>query len=153
MSTANMSSLTTSKDKEGNTPSTTFKLGDTIYATSTISNNSGKVKVNTYLVAVDAEGLAKDEVLKGSEVTVELSSDGTSNYSLPVTEAFPVGKYKLTADMVNEAGEKKDSRSTDITVENSAGAKSDDAESDTDKSDDASKSDDSTANDGDDDKD
>lgn len=116
MSTANMSSLTTSKDKEGKTAATTFSNGDTIFAAAAVSNNPGKVKVKTSLIAEDAEGLNKGETLNGSDVTLELDGDGVSNYSLPVTESVPPGKYKLTADMINEEGEKKDSKTVEITV-------------------------------------
>lgn len=117
LSSANMSGLTTSKDKEGKTAATRFSNGDTIFAAAAVSNNPGKVKVKTSLIAEDAEGLSSGETLKGSDVTVELDGDGVSNYSLPVTESVPPGKYKLTADMINEAGEKKDSKTVEITVE------------------------------------
>ena len=118
MSTANLSGLKTSKDKEGKSSSTTFKSGDTLYGNATVQNNPGKVKVKFYLTAEEDTDLnKKGETLKGSEVTLEIDGDRTANYSVPVSEGFPGGKYKLTADMINEAGEKKDSKSVEITVE------------------------------------
>jgi ABC-type enterochelin transport system substrate-binding protein len=48
-STANMSSLTTSSDKEGKSTQTKFKTGETIYGSAQISNNPGKVKVKLSL--------------------------------------------------------------------------------------------------------
>jgi hypothetical protein len=122
-SSANMSSLTTSTDKEGKNSASSFKAGDTLYATATISNNPGKVKVTTYLVAEDAEGMSKGDTVKGSEVTVELDGSGVSNYSLPINEALPPGKYKLQADMINDAGEKKDSKTAEIKIEGSSQSK------------------------------
>lgn len=127
LSTANMSSFSTSKDKEGKTPSTTFKSGETLYANSTISNNPGKVKVKTYLVADDAEGTTKGETIEGSEVTVELDGDGVSTYNLPINAALSPGKYTLNSEMIDEAGEKKDSKSASITIEK--GADSEDSNS------------------------
>jgi uncharacterized protein YxeA len=111
MSTANMSSLKTSTDKEGKSETSKFKDGDTLYGTAAISNNPGKVKVKFYLV--DSKG----GTLKGSEVSVEVPGDGVANYNVPVSEGFPAGTYKLNAEMMNEEGEKKDSKSVNVTIE------------------------------------
>lgn len=116
-STANLSSFATSKDKDGKQATTTFKAGETIYATAQVSNNMGKVKVNLYLVVEDAKDLKKGETLKGSEVSLDIDGDRSANYNLPLPEGFSGGKFKVMADMINEAGEKKDSKSVDITVE------------------------------------
>lgn len=140
MSTANLSSLTTSKDKAGKEVSSTFKSGETIYGTATISNNPDKVKVNLYLVVEDAKGLTKGETIKGSEVSVDLDGDGTANYSVPVTEALPPGDYKLIADMINEEGEKKDSKTTEVKIKKSVGSEktvTDEPESDDEATDDS----------------
>lgn len=115
-STANLSSLTTSKDKAGKESSSSFKSGDTLFGQAVVSNNPGKVKVKLYLVAEDAKGLTKGETLKGSEVSVDLDGDGTASYSVPVTEGFPAGNYQLNADMINDAGEKKDSKTAKVTI-------------------------------------
>jgi len=120
-STANMSSFKTAKDKEGKSETTSFKTGDTIYGLATISSNPGKVKVNFSLIPEAAEGLTKGESIKGAEVSVSLDGDGVATFSLPVSAALPSGTYKLNADMVNEAGEKKDSKSANITVANDSG--------------------------------
>jgi hypothetical protein len=110
VSTANLSSLKTSKDKDGKEETTSYKVGDTIYAKAAVSNNPGKVKVKISLA--DPKG----ETLKGSEVNVDLDGDGAASYSLPTGEGMPAGSYKLTADMINEAGEKKDTKSATITI-------------------------------------
>jgi hypothetical protein len=116
VSTANLSNLTTSKDKDGKETSTTFKAGETLYGKAVVSNNPGKVKVNLYLVAEDVSELTKGETLKGSEVSVDLDGDGAASYTVPVSEGFLPGTYKLHADMVNEAGEKKDSKTATVTI-------------------------------------
>ncbi len=116
-STANIGSFNSSKDKEGKEAAKSFKAGETIYATAFISNNPGKVKVKIYLVAEDAKDLKKGETLKGSEVELSIDGDASANYNLPLPEGFQGGSFKLVADMLNEAGEKKDSKSIDIKVE------------------------------------
>lgn len=115
-SSANLSSLKTSKDKEGKQEASSFKGGDTLYAQAVVSNNPGKVKVKFYLVADDVKGLTKGETLKGSDVSVDLDGDVPAVYNVPVTAGFLPGTYTLNADMINEAGEKKDSKTAKITV-------------------------------------
>ena len=115
-STANMSSLKTATDKEGKKEASSFKAGDTLYGLADISNNPGKVKVKFALVAEDVKGMTKGETLKGSDVTYDMDGSGVAIFSVPVAGGFPGGTYKLNADMINEAGEKKDSKSTTVTV-------------------------------------
>ncbi len=122
LSTANMSSLETSKDKDGKQKSSTFKSGETLYAQANIANNPGKVKVKYYLVADDVKGLTKGETLKGSDVSVDMDGDGVATFNITVAPGFPGGTYTLNADMINENGEKKDSKTAKITVEASAPA-------------------------------
>ncbi len=119
-STANMSSLETSKDKDGKEKASAFKSGETLYAKANIANNPGKVKVKFYLVADDAKGVTKGETLKGSDVSVDVEGDAAASYSVPVSPGFPAGTYTLNADMINENGEKKDSKTTKVTVENTS---------------------------------
>lgn len=109
-STANMSSFKVGKDKAVSSESASFKPGDTIYGIATISNNPGKVKVNLYVA--DSAG----KTLPGSEVSLNIDGDNTANYSLPLPDSFEPGSYKVNADMLNENGEKKDSKSVGITV-------------------------------------
>lgn len=133
MSTANLSGLTTSTDKDGKSASSSFKTGDTIYGRAPVANNPGKVKVKFALTAEDVKGMTKGDPMKGAEAEVDIDKDGIATYTLPVVAALPGGKYKLTANMINEAGETKDSKSTDITVTQSApppAAKTDDDDDD-----------------------
>lgn len=109
-STANLSSLETFKDEGGKDKTTSYKAGDTIYGKATVANNPGKVKVNFSLA--DPKG----ETIKGSEVSLDIDRDGWATYSMPIPEGATAGSYKLTADMVNDAGEKKDSKSATITI-------------------------------------
>ena len=107
-STANMSSLKTSKDKDGKTETTSYKGGDTIYAKAAIANNPGKVKVKYTLL--DPSGKA----VPNADVSVDIDGDGVATYSLPTADSMS-GGYKLTADMINENGEKKDGKTAALT--------------------------------------
>jgi hypothetical protein len=122
MSTANMSSFKVGKDKEVKTEATSFKSGDTIYAVATISNAPGKTTVKFNLSADDVTGMTKGEMVKGSNVDIDLPSSGTASYSLPIPNGVPSGKYILTADMHNETGEKKDGKTTTLNIEGSKAA-------------------------------
>ena len=116
-STANMSSLKVSKDKEGTQETTTFKPGETIYAIATISNSPGKTTTKFRLKADEVSGIAKGEVVPGSEVAVDLPGSGTAVYSLPIPATVKGGKFTLEADMHNETGEKKDGKTSPVTIE------------------------------------
>jgi hypothetical protein len=118
--TANMSSFKTSSDKDGKTETTSFKGGDTINARAEIANSISKVTVKFALTAEDVKGMTKGETVKGSEVKVDLPSSGTATYTLPIPVGVPGGTYKLSADMMNEAGEKKDGKTVNITIAQSA---------------------------------
>jgi hypothetical protein len=133
MSTANMSSFKVGKDKEVKTEASSFKAGDTIYGVAVISNAPGETTVKFQLTADDVSGMTKGELIKGSDVDVKLPSSGTASYSLPIPNGVAGGKYILTADMHNDTGEKKDTKTTAITIEGSkasAPSRSDDKSDD-----------------------
>jgi len=121
MSTANLSSLKTSTQKDGD-ETTSFKAGDTIYANATVSNNGGKVTVKIYLTVDDAPGMKKGDVIPNSDVSLDLENDGVAKYHYPTFATTKGGKFNVVADMYNDAGEKKDTKSVAITVAPGAGA-------------------------------
>ncbi|MFM9903984.1 MAG: hypothetical protein ACKVQJ_05365 [Pyrinomonadaceae bacterium] len=126
MSTANMSSFKTSTDKEGTKETTNFKGGETIYGRATIANNGGKVKIKLQVNVDDVPGMTKGDMVKGSDVTIDLDGDGVGVYTLPIPAGVKSGKYIVTADMLNDAGEKKDSKSVNINITGDSGSSSDD---------------------------
>ena len=110
-STASMSSFKTSKDKDGKTESTTFKAGETVYANAVITGSMSKT--TTKISMTDPAG----KPVTGSEVKIDLPGSGTAAYSLPLPMGAPGGKYTVTADFLDDKGEKKDSKSVAITIE------------------------------------
>ena len=115
-STASMSSFKTSKDKDGKTESTTFKAGETLYANATITGSMSKT--TTKVSMTDPSG----KPVTGSEVKIDLPGSGVAAYSLPLPMGAPGGKYTVTADFLDDKGEKKDSKSVSITIEAGAPA-------------------------------
>jgi hypothetical protein len=123
--TAFMSSLKTSKDKEGKQPAETFTPGEVIYARTDISNNPGKVKVRFLMTAdKDMFGIKKGEPLKGAEVTLDIEGDKTAYYEIPGTGGLPGGKYTIIVEMSDDKGEKIASQSVEITMEENEDPKS-----------------------------
>ncbi len=123
-STANIGSFKVAKDKEGKQAASTFKSGDTIYAIAEISASMSKTTVKFSMTADDAPGMKKGEEVPLNNPKVELPSSGTATYTLPVPAGMKGGKFTLTADMLNEAGEKKDTKSAAITIEGGSGSTS-----------------------------
>ena len=116
MGTANLGSFKIATDKEGTKETSSFKGGDTIYGRAAVANNGGKVKVKMQVNVDDVPGMTKGDMVKGSDVTVDIDGDGTATYSLPIPSGVKSGKYIVTADMINDAGEKKDSKSVNINI-------------------------------------
>lgn len=129
VSTANLASLKTSKEKDG-AETTTFKAGDTIYGNAAVANNGGKVSVKLYLTVEDAPGMKKGETIPNSEAKVDLDGDGVAKYNYPTFASTKGGKFNLVAEMYNDSGEKKDSKTVAITVEPGSAPASDDKKSD-----------------------
>ena len=116
-STANLSGLKLSKDKEAATETSGFGASDTVYAVATVSNAPGAVKVTGRLVFDQVEGEQSGPV-PGLEKTLDLPSSGTATYTFtPPPSGWPKGKYKVEAVMLNDQGEKKDEKSAGFSVD------------------------------------
>ena len=117
VSTAKLSDLAVSKDKDGKQAATTFKGGETLYARATISDSISKHTVKYKLAADDVAGIKKGENIKGSETPIVLESSGVAVLTMPLPSNIVSGKYTIVADMVDESGEAKGSKSVNITIE------------------------------------
>ena len=114
--TANISSLKTSKDKTASQETNNFSPQDTVYVITTISNNPGGVKIKGRLVYVEVEGEQSGPV-PGSEQTVDAPGSGTVTFPIfPGPDGMSKGKYRYEVQMVNEDGEQKDQESVEFTV-------------------------------------
>lgn len=117
VSTANLTDVKTGKDKDVTQTASTFKAGETIYANAAVANNPGKVTVKMYITVDDAPGMTKGTTIPNSEVTMPVDGDGTVRYNFPTSAATQGGKFTIVAEMADENGQKKDTKSTSVTVE------------------------------------
>ncbi len=115
-STANISDLKLSKDKQATAETSSFGASDTVYAVATVSNVPDKVKVKGRLVVEDVEGEQAGPI-PGLENTLDLAGSGTATFTFtPPPLGWPKGKYKVEVMMMNEAGEQKDQKSAGFSV-------------------------------------
>ena len=117
VSTANLTGVKTGKDKDVTQTATTFKAGDTIYANAAVANNPGKVTVKMYITVDDAPGMTKGSTIPNSEVSMPVDGDGTVRYNFPTSAATQGGKFTIVAEMSDENGQKKDTKSASVAVE------------------------------------
>lgn len=116
VTTANLASLKTGKEKGANQESTTFKAGETLYASAAVANNPGGVKV---VYSLKNE---KGDKIPGTETSIPMEKSGTAEYSVSLPAGVPSGKYTVTADLVTDSGEKKGSKSVTVTIEGAPAA-------------------------------
>lgn len=115
--TANISSLKLSKDKEGTSETSTFAPSDNIYAIATVSNVPSKVTLKFRLFTEDVEGQPKNEPVPKFDTSIEMPSSGYGTYSLsPPPAGWPAGKYRIEVAMLIESGEQKDQETATFTV-------------------------------------
>jgi hypothetical protein len=109
--TANISKLDFAKNEKGEPATTTFDVGDKIYAIANIANTSSKHKINFKVTYDNVTGKKAGEEA--------LNKDSDFEGARPVWLAFNVpapGTYKVEATLSDEDGKKIDSKSGSITV-------------------------------------
>ena len=115
--TANISSLKLSKDKDGKSETNTFAPSDSIYALATVSNVPSKVTLKFRLFTEDVVGQPKNQPVPQFDISLDLPSSGVGTYSLtPPPAGWPAGKYRIDVAMLIESGEQKDQETTSFTV-------------------------------------
>jgi hypothetical protein len=115
-STAHLTDLKLSKDKDVSTSTTTFAPTDTVYAQTGVANSSGKVTFNWHFIAENVKGIPPNSLQKGNDVSNDLDADGTSTYTLsPPASGWPTGTYKVVIDLMID-GAQKEEKSAEFTV-------------------------------------
>ena len=116
--TANISSLKFSKDKEGSVQTNTFAPGDIVYATTIVSNNPGKVTLKFQLIAEKVEGERENFHVTNLDTTLEVDGSKPATYFVqPPPSGWPAGRYRVEVAMLTERGEQKDQETGTFTVE------------------------------------
>src|ERR1043165_2524911 len=119
--TANVSSLKLSKDKEGNVQTKEFAPGDTVYATATVSNNASNVTLKFRLFTEKVEGKPDNAPVDGSEVSLDVPGSNYATYHVTIPQSgFPPGRYRVEVVMLYN-GEQKDKKSDTFTVTGGGG--------------------------------
>lgn len=117
VSTANISSLKLSKDKEGTKQTSSFGLKDDVYANGTISNAPGKVKLRWRLIVEKVEGQPENAPATNLDRSFDLEGDGHSDYHLSAPQdGWPPGKYKVEFSLLDESGVQKDQKIAPFTM-------------------------------------
>lgn len=115
--TANISGMKLSKDKEGTVVTNTFAPHDNIHASASVSNVPSKVSLKFRLITEKVVGQPENSPVPQFDTTVEIPRDGTGYYSLsPPTAGWPAGKYRIEVTMHIESGEQKDQEAMTFTV-------------------------------------
>jgi hypothetical protein len=117
LTTANISGLKFSKDKEGKVETSTFAPGDTIYATATVSNVPSKVTLKFRLITEKVEGHPENQPVPNFDTSLDLPNDGYGYFTLtPPPAGWPAGRYRVEIAMLTEGGEQKDQEAGTFTV-------------------------------------
>ena len=118
--TANISSLKFSKDREGNVETKEFAPTDTIYARASVANNGSTVTLKFSLVAEKVEGTPENTRLPNADVSVDVPGDGSGVYNLHRDGGWPAGRYRVEVAMLYN-GEQKDKKADNFTVTGGGG--------------------------------
>jgi hypothetical protein len=114
-STANISELKFGKTDDANPATTTFKTGEDIYAVATVSNASGKYKLNWRITYEKVAGKAAGEEIGTKSIDFDGSKVLWQQFSSPLP-----GEYKAEATLTDESGKKLDSKSGTVTITGTA---------------------------------
>lgn len=111
VTTANISSLTFGKDEKATPPTTTFNVGEKVYAVATVSNSISKQKLRFNVLYENVQGKNKGEVAGTKDL--EMPGGGTGNFFF--STPFP-GDYRVDVSLIDESGKEIDKKSGTVTV-------------------------------------
>ncbi|HEY0407190.1 MAG TPA: hypothetical protein VGC89_15770 [Pyrinomonadaceae bacterium] len=115
--TANISSLKISKDKDGGSTASSFSPEDKVYALATVSNAPDKMKLKGRLLIDNIEGQKQGDPVPGAETTLDLPGSATGTFTFtPTGGGWPKGSYKVEVSLINEEGEQKDQKMETFSV-------------------------------------
>ena len=115
--TANISSFNLGKNDTATPPTTTFDVGEKVYAVTVVSNAMGKHKVKFKVTFENVQGKSKGETAGSKDF--DLDGSGTVNFFF--SSPLP-GEYKIEAALVDENGKEIEKKSGTATLKGSASA-------------------------------
>ncbi len=104
--TANISKLEFGKNEKADPVTTSFDVGEKIYAVATVSNTSSKQKMNFKVSFENVTGKSKGEEALDQNIDFEGARPVWLSFSVPLP-----GEYKVEATLSDEDGKKIDSKS------------------------------------------
>jgi hypothetical protein len=115
-STAHISEMRLSKEKNATTAVTSFGVHDAIHGFGEVSNVPGKVTVKWSMFVEKVEGQTDNSPIPSLDKSFDLPGSGTSNYDLtPGPDGWPPGKYRIEFSMVDE-NDKKDQKAVSFDI-------------------------------------
>jgi hypothetical protein len=115
-STANLSDITLSPNRDGSSPTNTFRPDATVYAITSVNNSMGRVRVRSRVFFDNVEGQESGAMVPGLETTLDVDGSRPVTFSYSTTTGFPPGTYRVEIAMMNEAGEQKDQKTATFTI-------------------------------------
>lgn len=115
--TANIGSFNFGKNEDANPPTTTFNVGEKIFAVANVANTSGKHKLKFKISFENVQGKGKGEEALTKDIDFEGSRAVFLNFNAPLP-----GEYKLDAALLDESGKEIDKKSGTVTVKGDAPA-------------------------------
>ncbi len=116
--TANISGLKISREKNAATETSNFESGATVYIVAQISNTSDKHKVTSRVLYDDVQGHDSGKPVPGAETSVEVPGATAATFTLtPPGTGWEAGKYKVEVVLKNESGKEIDQKSSSFSVE------------------------------------
>jgi hypothetical protein len=109
--TANISSFNFGKNEKAEPPSTSFNVGDKVYAVAMVSNTSSKHKMRFRVFYENVQGKGKGEEAMNKDLDFEGSRPVYLTFDLPIP-----GDFKVEATLLDEAGKELDKKSGTFNV-------------------------------------
>ncbi len=127
--TANISSFNFGKNEKADPPSTSFDVGEKIYAVANVANTSSKHKMKFNIIFENVEGKSKGEEALNKEIEFEGSRPVFLFFDAPIP-----GEYKVEAILFDEQGKELDKKSGTVTVKGDSPGTTTDEPTDSDDS-------------------
>lgn len=112
--TASISSLNFGKNDTATPPTTTFDVGEKVFAVANVAGSMSKQKLKFRVTFENVQGKGKGE----EAFKKDLDFEGSAPAILTLTLPFP-GEYKVEATLQDEDGKEIDKKSGTITVKGS----------------------------------
>jgi hypothetical protein len=113
--TANISSFNTGKNETATPPTSSFNIGEKVFAVAVVSNTSSKHKMKFKVFYENVQGKGKGEEAFSKDIEFE----GSRPVFLSIDASIP-GDFKVETALLDESGKEIDKKSGTFTVKGEA---------------------------------